>query len=66
MRGQAYAVDFWVSASGAADSVEVRGSVEPEYAPRLRAALRQYRFRTAIYLGCAVPGTYNLSVTFGR
>ncbi len=54
MRGRTISVHFLIAASGSPDSVDIKGFVDPEYFPRLRAALMKYHFRLAISQGCLV------------
>jgi hypothetical protein len=54
MHGRTVSVRFLIGVSGSPDSVDIKGFVDPDYLPRLTAALLKYHFRPAIADGCRV------------
>jgi hypothetical protein len=66
MQGQTITTRFFVSASGGVDSVGFLGRLDRRYAGILKAGARQWHFRPAIYRGCAVKSSYQITTTFGR
>jgi hypothetical protein len=66
MQGQTIMTRFFVGASGGVDSVAFLGRVDRRYSAILNAGARQWRFRPAIYRGCAVKSSYQVTTTYGR
>lgn len=66
MQGQTITTRFFVSASGGVDSVGFLGRLDRRYAGILKGGARQWHFRPAVYRGCAVKSSYQITTTFSR
>jgi len=65
MHGRTVSVRFLIGLSGSPDSVDIKGFVDPDYLPRLTAAMLKYHFRPAITQGCRVRAWASpITVTF--